>query len=153
MGSKVKTLMQLICVNGSQIDTSSDTVGDRITIEITCQWRKKWHPWPALPPCIITHCVDPYPIPDYTHLEEVTPEWTPINTEKTYRCKGLDEANDLHTRFFEKDRSLSSFSMKCQPDGQYQFVNEKANWPVCLEGDYSCPKKMIKYYQLSIKCN
>ena len=126
------------CVDGSQFDTTDDSVGDSLTVEITCEWRKKWSPWPSLPPCIITHCVQPFPIPDITMLEEVTSEWTPINTEKVYRCKGMDKANNVHTRFFEKDRSLSSFSMTCLPNGHYQFVNDLDNWPVCLEGDYSC---------------
>ena len=123
------------CVNGSQFDTNNDTIGDSITIDIKCQWRKKWHPWPTLPSCIITHCVDPFPIPEHTELEEVTPEWTEINTNKTYRCTGM-KSDSVHTKFFEKDRSLSSFGMKCLPNGQYQFVNDKENWPVCLEGDY-----------------
>ena len=128
------------CVNGSQFDTNHDMIGDSITVEITCQWRKAWSPWPVLPPCIITHCVDPHPIPDHTELEEVTPEWTPINTDKTYRCTGMVETNNIHTKFFEKDHSFSSFGMKCLQNGQYQFVNEIANWPVCLEGDYSYAK-------------
>ena len=42
-----------------------------------------------------------------------------------------------HTKFFEADRSLSAFGMRCRPDGNFDFVNEDSNWPVCLE-DISC---------------
>ena len=123
------------CVDGSQFDTNKDLVGDSITLDIVCQWRKEWSPWPELPACIITHCVDPFPIPDHTELEEETPEWTPINTNKTYRCNGM-KSDNVHTKFFENERRLSSFNMKCLPNGLYQFVDEIDNWPVCLEGKY-----------------
>ena len=103
------------------------------------QWRKAWSPWPTLPPCVITHCVDPFPIPEDSDLEEAQPNWitwTPINTEKLYQCTGsyMEGAQRIHTKFFESDRSLSSFTMMCKSDGSFQFENVRSQWPTCLEG-------------------
>ena len=73
------------CVNGSQFDSDGDGAGDSLTVTITCQWRRRWSPWPQLPPCVITHCVAPPSPPPAHQLEAVTAAWTPINTDKVYR--------------------------------------------------------------------
>ena len=82
--------------------------------------------------CFITHCVDPFYIPLNSSLEESTTNWTRINTNKEYRCTNM--RNGEHTQFFEYDRTKSSFSMRCFPDGTFDFVNETQHWPVCLKG-------------------
>ena len=46
----------------------------------------------------------------------------------------MESAERIHTKFFESDRSLSSFTMMCQPDGSFLFENVRSNWPTCLEG-------------------
>jgi len=119
------------CVRGSKFDTDNDGIGDSDNITINCQWRKVWSPWPILPKCIITHCVDPLPIPKDSNLEEVNSGWVAINTKKWYQCADKLE-NGSHTKFFESDRSKSSFSMTCQPNGLFKFVNLRENWPTCL---------------------
>ena len=121
------------CVNGSEFDTNDDSAGDLIQLTISCRWNKSWDPWPVLPPCYITDCVDPFSIPADTMLEEVTPAWTRVNTSKEYRCQGRDH-DGVHTMFWESNRSLSTFSMLCQPDGHFLFENIRGNWPTCLEG-------------------
>ena len=133
------TFSRYYCVNGSQFDTDNDGVGDTLYLDITCQWRKAWSPWPTLPICIITHCVDPFPIPSGHELEQETHEWTPINTDKVYRCTGrvFKDGSYIPTKFFKNDRSLSSFGQRCLPDGTYNFVDIKSNWPVCLEGMFN----------------
>ena len=120
------------CVNGSQFDTDSDGLGDEVTVTIRCQWSQVWAPYPQLPECKITHCVDPFPIPEDTFLEELTSNWTRINEHKEYQCQG--KMDGIHTRFWESDRSLSTFSMLCKEDGTFDFVNIRDNWPTCLEG-------------------
>ena len=47
-----------------------------------CLWNKAWSPYPELPPCVITHCVEPFKIPEETSLEEVTTDWPEINDYK-----------------------------------------------------------------------
>ena len=127
------TQIHYSCVNGSQFDTNSDTVGDKLNRSIRCRWNKKWHPYHnELPACVITHCVDSFPIPSDAYMEEVTAEWTPINEQKIYECaEKLSDGN--HTRFFETNRSITEFEMLCQPDGTFEFVNERQNWPTCLD--------------------
>ena len=73
------------CQDGSQFDTDGDGAGDSVEVGIRCLWNKNWSPYPVIPPCIVTHCVEPFKIPDYTNLEAVTDAWTPINTKKQYR--------------------------------------------------------------------
>ena len=90
------------CVNGSQFDTDDDGDGDNITVQTRCQWNKIWAPFAKLPQCKITHCVQPFPIPEDSFLEEVTSSWTKINKNKEYRCRG--KVNGTHTRFWESDR-------------------------------------------------
>ena len=46
----------------------------------------------------------------------------------------MESDQRVHTKFFETDRSLSSFTMMCQPDGSFQFENARSKWPTCLEG-------------------
>ena len=121
------------CVNGSEFDTTGDSAGESVEIEISCRWNKAWDPWPVLPPCYITDCVDPFPIPDDAFLEEITSNWTRVNTSKEYRCKGMLE-DGQHTRFWESDRSISTFSLFCKHDGTFQFENTRKNLPTCLEG-------------------
>jgi hypothetical protein len=125
------------CTPGSQFDTDGDGAGDTVELRTTCQWRKAWEPWALLPPCRITHCVWPPTVPGPSHLEEVTDQWTPVNTSKQYRCEGMQE-DGTHTSFWETDRTKSTFSIPCQPDGLFDFVSEPGSWPVCLE-DVTCP--------------
>ena len=120
------------CVDGSQFDTDKDGLGDEIYLRTSCLWRKVWSPVDALPSCVVTHCVDPFPIPGDTNLEEITTNWTKINEKKEYRCKGWE--GDKPTRFWEKDRSKSTFEMLCLEDGTFEFENIRENWPTCLEG-------------------
>ena len=115
----------------TSISTDNDGIGDSDNVTINCQWRKAWSPWPVLPKCIITHCVDPLSIPEDSYLEEMHTSWVAINTEKWYQCADRLE-NGSHTKFFESDRSKSSFSMTCQPNGLFKFVNLRENWPTCL---------------------
>ena len=110
-------------------------MGDTLTVTTRCLWNKNWSPYASLPKCIITHCIKPYPIPGDSLLEEVTSDWTSIRTSKAYQCMG--KTNGKHTRFFETDRSLSMFTMFCQADGLYNFVDQRINWPTCLE-DITC---------------
>ena len=128
-----KTRVAYRCVNGSEFDLTRDGAGDSVEIIISCRWNKSWDPWPVLPPCYITDCVDPVPIPKDTNLEEVTSVWTRVNTSKEYLCQGREQ-DGRHTMFWQSNRSLSSFSMFCQPDGQFLFENIRANWPICMEG-------------------
>ena len=46
----------------------------------------------------------------------------------------MESDQRVHTKFFETDRSLSSFTMMCQPDGSFKFENVRSKWPTCLEG-------------------
>ena len=85
------------CPDGSQFDTNDDGVGDSVTVTIRCLWNKAWHPYPTIPPCIVTHCVEPFNIPDSTDLEELTSDWTLINTKKEYRCK--NQIGNVTTKF------------------------------------------------------
>ena len=73
------------CQDGSQFDTDGDGAGDSVEVTIRCLWNKNWSPYPVIPPCIVTHCVEPFKIPEYTNLEALTDAWTPINTKKQYR--------------------------------------------------------------------
>ena len=72
----------------------------------------------------------------HTDLEESSPEWTPVNTKKEYRCKDSigDDSNRVHTKFFEYDRSRSSFEFYCLTNGSYDFHNDTHHWPVCYAG-------------------
>ena len=117
------------CPNGTQFDTDNDGKGDSVNITIRCQWNKAWNPYPTLPPCIVTHCVEPFKIPEETYLEELTSEWTEINQEKAYQCKG--KVGDTHTRFWESDRTKSTFELLCNEDGYFTWQE----WPICLEGN------------------
>ena len=66
------TKVRYHCQHGSQFDTDGDGLGDSVSIDIRCQWDKSWAPhpftsdwtpYPDLPPCIVTHCVEPFIIP------------------------------------------------------------------------------------------
>ena len=127
------TYVAYCCVNGSEFDTNANGAGDSVEIQISCRWNKAWDPWPVLPPCYITDCVDPFSVPEDTFLEEITSAWTRVNTSKQYMCKGM-ENEGLHTRFWESNRTLSTFSMFCNPDGNFQFEDNREEWPTCLEG-------------------
>ena len=114
------------CEDGSQFDTDDDGLGDSVTVEIRCQWNKVWFPYLELPPCIITHCVEPFKIPDETNLEEITSDWTPINENKQYQCKNT--VDSVYTMFWESDRSKSTFEIVCKDDGYFTWKE----WPICL---------------------
>ena len=130
------------CQNGSQFDTTKDKVGDSISVTTRCQWNKQWAPYAKLPECIVTHCVEPFEIPDETYLEEVTSNWTKINEYKEYRCKGMKE-DGSHTRFWESDRSKSTFQLFCNPSGYFTYEE----WPICLEG-----KSLLLYANIKVLC-
>ena len=105
-----------------------------------CLWNKAWWPYPALPPCKITHCVETFTVPPHTNLVEVTTAWTPVNTWKQYECAG--KVGDRHTSFWQTDRERSTFEIFCKPDGYYEW----REWPTCLEGDRNifCSKSKIE---------
>ena len=125
-GDFYQTEVEYGCVNGSQFDTDGDGYGDAYRIVNKCLWNQTWSPYPDLPECKITHCVDPFDIPLHTILEEETHNtfnWTQVGQNKTYRCQGV-LLDGTHTMFFEHDRSLSEFEMHCLPDGTFDFDNK-----------------------------
>ena len=128
------TWVEYKCADGSQFDTDSTPEGLAISLRTRCQWNKEWAPYSSLPPCVVTHCVQPFVIPEDSFLEEITSDWTEVGAKKEYRCQGM-KADGTHTRFWESDRTKSSFEMLCLPDGSYKFVDKRDNWPTCLEGD------------------
>jgi len=65
-------------------------------------------------------------------FKETSSAWVPVNSFKTYECQG--KVNGVHTMFFASNRSLSSFTMLCLPNGTYRFTNIRSNWPTCLTG-------------------
>ena len=119
------------CQWGSQFDTDNDGVGDSPTVTIRCLWNKNWSPFQTIPPCIVTHCVEPFTIPEDTNLEELTSDPTPINTKKQYRCK--NQLGNVPRMFWESDRSKSTFELHCYPDGYFVWQE----WPICLT-DIEC---------------
>ena len=132
------TTVQFSCAEGSKFDTNNDGSGDTLTIETRCLWNKTWS-WPSsLPACHVTHCIAPYSIPSDTNLVEVTSAWTQVNQPKQYKCKGA--VGNTHTRFWESDRSKSTFEIQCRADGSYNFDNLRGSWPTCLE-DVECDKR------------
>ena len=50
--------------------------------------------------------------------------------------KACTAQSGVHTKFFESDRSQSSFTMRCLGTGNFQFRNQRRDWPVCLPGKY-----------------
>ena len=119
------------CQDGSQFDTDGDGVGDQLKITTRCLWNKAWSDYPTLPDCIVTHCVEPFKIPEETSLEEVTSDWTPINEYKQYRCK--NQVSGQPTMFWESDRTKYTFKLICKPDGYFTWEE----WPICLT-DIEC---------------
>lgn len=57
--------------------------------------------------------------------------------KKEYECRNKRRPDNAHTMYWESDRSKSTFSMECKPDGTYDFVDVRGNWPTCL-GDIQC---------------
>lgn len=129
------TRVEYSCAEGSQFDVAGDGEGDTPTLQKRCRWDKTWTPPATLPSCHVTHCIHPYNIPFDTYLEEVTAAWTPVNQAKQYRCKGWDGSR--HTRFWQSDRTQSTFEITCLEDGSYSFDNERDSWPTCVE-DITC---------------
>jgi hypothetical protein len=82
---------------------------------------------------VVTHCIQPFSIPEDSFLEELTSAWTEVGKHKQYRCQKMKQ-DGTHTMFWESDRSKSTFQMKCLPDGSFQFEDQRENWPTCLEG-------------------
>ena len=80
--------------------------------------------------------------------QEVTTDWTPVSSWKIYECQG--KLNGVPRMFFESNRSLSSFSMLCLPNGSYQFINIRSNWPTCLTGNFAC-SNFQEYFNLIIE--
>ena len=124
------TRVRYKCQDGSQFDTDNDLVGDTQPVDTRCKWDKTWT-YPVIPQCIVTHCVEPFKIPDETNLEEVTSDWTSINDDKHYRCK--NQLDGVARMFWETDRSKSTFELPCNPDGYFTWKE----WPICLE-DITC---------------
>ena len=116
------------CQDGSQFDTDGDGAGDSLSVTIRCQWNKQWAPHTSLPPCYVTHCVEPFNIPEETNLEEVSSAWTEINRNKEYQCK--NKIAGVPTMFWTSDRSRSTWQLPCRPDGYFTW----AEWPICLAG-------------------
>jgi len=88
-------------------------------------------------------------IPGDSYLEEVSSNWTAINTYKEYQCQGKNSEGE-HTRYFEYDRNRSSFKMLCLDNGNYDFKNERKNWPTCLKGTqnkYHNATEVFKIYK------
>ena len=56
-----------------------------------------------------------------------------MNTAKQYQCSDSLE-DGTHTRFWETDRTKSTFSILCLPNGLYDFVDAPESWPNCIEG-------------------
>ena len=54
-----------------------------------------------------------------------------------YECKNKRASDNAATMYWETDRSKSTFSILCKPDGTYDFVNERSKWPTCLS-DVQC---------------
>ena len=128
------TTVEYRCVEGSKFDTTDDGAGDSSSLRTRCQWDKKWAPYSSsLPPCVVTHCVRPFPIPEDTQLEELTATPTAVTHTKNYQCKGK-KADGTHTRFWESDRTKSTFEILCKPDGSFDFDNDRSSWPTCIEG-------------------
>ena len=128
-GETYNTTITYSCQAGSQFDRDGDGAGDSLSLTIRCQWNKLWSPHhQELPPCYVTHCVEPFNIPEETNLEEVTSAWTEINKNKEYQCK--NSIAGVHTMFWQSDRSRSTFELPCQPDGYFTWKE----WPTCLSG-------------------
>ena len=125
------TWVEYRCANGSQFDTNDDGLGDEVFLRSRCQWDKTWS-LPALPPCYVTQCVLPFPLPADTYLEEITNAWTDVDSKKEYRCQ--NNTGGVATMFWESDRTKSTFSMHCKPDGTYDFNGARETWPTCLTG-------------------
>ena len=87
----------------------------------------------TLPPCVITHCLFSFDIPEDSFLDEVSTEWTPIEMRKQFMCQGAS-VDGTPTMFTEADRAVSTFSMLCNPDGNFMFKNKRSSWPTCLQG-------------------
>ena len=138
------TYVKYHCQDGSQFDINQEGVGESLSVVTRCQWNKKWAPYAALPECVVTHCVESFEIPDETFLEEVSSSWTKINEYKGYRCKGMKEDRS-HTRFWEADRSKSTFRLFCNPSGYFTYEE----WPICLEGN-EINELRVLYYILQI---
>ena len=133
MQDTYNTFVKYSCANGSQFDTES---GYTTSVQTRCQWNKEWAPYHGtLPACVVTHCIEPFPIPEDSYLEQVSSTWTAVGEQKQYRCKGM-ESDGKHTRFWESDHTKSTFQMKCLPDGSFQFEDERNNWPTCIEGGF-----------------
>ena len=142
------TWVEYKCADGSQFDTDSTPEGLALSLRTRCQWDKQWAPYSSLPSCVVTHCIQPFVIPEDSFLEEVTSDWTEVGAKKEYRCQGM-KADGTHTRFWEEDRTKSTFDMLCLPDGTFQFEDKRSNWPTCLEGLITL-KKMLLNLSLQI---
>ena len=59
-----------------------------------------------------------------------------MNTAKQYQCSDSLE-DGTHTRFWETDRTKSTFSILCLPNGLYDFVDAPESWPNCIEGGHT----------------
>ena len=125
------TWVEYRCADGSQFDTNQDNLGDEIFLRSRCQWDKTWS-LPVLPPCYVTQCVLPFPLPTDTYLEEITNAWTDVDSKKEYRCQ--NNSDGVAAMFWQTDRTKSTFSMVCKPDGTYDFNGARENWPTCLTG-------------------
>ena len=133
------TTVEYACAEGSQFDMNGTKEGHKLTLRTRCQWDKSWSPYNAtlsLPQCVIKYCTKSFSIPSDTFLEELTSDWTHVKETKKYQCKDKMTVGDqtFHTRFWESDRTKSTFEMLCKEDGSYDFDNERSSWPTCIKG-------------------
>jgi hypothetical protein len=129
------TSVEYACAKGSKFDTDGSGSGDTLTLSNRCQWDKVWSPYnTTLPPCLVTHCIEPFSLPYDTFLEEDSSSWTLVTDMKKYRCKD-QKIDGNHTRFWESDRTKSTFELLCKPDGSYAFDNKRSSWPTCIKGE------------------
>ena len=78
-----QTLLQISSEHIAQSDVKLKPL-----LSFSCLWSKVWDPFPSLPPCVITHCVDPPDLPPQFSLAEDTSEWTEVGQTKDYTCIG-----------------------------------------------------------------
>ena len=79
-----ETKIKYSCKSGSQFKNNDGYFMNRF---IECHWKKVWDPLP-LPPCEITHCLEPHsPLPSLNFNYTWDNELVPVGNNITYKCK------------------------------------------------------------------